>query len=250
MDPRLILTIASAAAELFAAYRLVAGRVHRLYPWFGAYLVLSASQSFIWLVGSPKSRAYATVWMVITPIMIFLQALVVNEAWRKLMGRYPGISTISRVLAIVLATAAISAGFFTGFDGLSFFFGFSRQGKITVVFWLARYSGFVLAACSAAMAFWAELFNFEVPRNLHRHLKMLAIYFGSVSLSFLAINFGWASAAQVGAIATGSSAGIYAIWGLLLSPAGQITEPVQESAQDATRVLSDLRTLARELSPF
>jgi hypothetical protein len=42
---RLILTVLSAAAELFAFTRLVRMRAHRTYPWFALYL----------LAGSPDS---------------------------------------------------------------------------------------------------------------------------------------------------------------------------------------------------
>jgi hypothetical protein len=221
MDPRLPLSVLSSAAELFAVVQFTRCGAHRSYPWFIAFLLAGAAQTFIWLAGSPDSHSYLVAYRLTMPLMLGLQYLVVIELWRRLMSCYLGIHRVSNLLgiAILLIAAAISAS--TGFDGLHLWGKPLGSFGFLWLMWGIRYTASVLCIFSALLALWAGAFDHGVPANTIRHAWLLACYFGSVALGYLVVNLVKGSALIAGVILTGSSIAFYTLWGRLITREGE-----------------------------
>ena len=248
MDPRLVLTILSAAAELFAFYRLVTIRGHRTFPWFATYLIAGCAQSFVWLVGSPESRAYLTAYRWTMPVMLALQCVIVLELWRRLMSCYRGIHHISHSLGAVILVVAMAASFSTGFDGLSMWGHPLKTTTFHWLMWAVRYTASVLFVASVILAWWASTFDHGVPENTIRHARLLAGYFGSVAAGYLVVNLAPGTAPVMGACLTGAAAGFYVLWGVLLKPSGQ--EPIERLIASQHPLLRALPWPIRRMLPY
>jgi hypothetical protein len=248
VDPRLVLTVLSAGAELFAFYRLFAVRAHRSYPWFATYLLTGCAQSFIWLGGSPESHGYLTLYRWTMPVMLGLQCMVVLELWRKLMSCYRGIHQISHSLGIIIITVALAVSFSSGFDGLAMS---GRPLRIVTFHWLmwgVRYTASVLCIASVILAFWSHLFDHGVPENTIRHGQLLSTYFGLLAMGYLVVNVAPGSAPFIGACMTGAAAGCYVLWGVVIKRKGQ--EPIERLLIPDRAVLKALPVTFRRLLPY
>ena len=248
MDPRLVLTVLSAIAELFAFTRLIQLRVHRTYPWFTAYLLAGCAQSFIWLAGSPDSHGYLAAYRWTMPVIIGLQWIVVLELWRKLMSCYRGIHHISHSLGLIIFAIAMAVSFSTGFDGLSM--RGEPLGSIAFhwLMWGVRYSASVLCIASVLLAVWASIFDHGVPANTIRHAELLSGYFGSVAVGYLIVNFAPGTAPFIGACLSGASAGFYVLWGTVLRRKGE--EPIERLLIPERRNRRVLPWPIRRLLPY
>src|SRR5579885_955855 len=125
MDPRLVLSLACSCVEAWVLYRLIRARA-RL-PLFIAYLVITGIEPLAFLVGNEHSRAYSNAWGLATALVLGGRLLIVIELWHKAMRQYRNIQTISRYLAVIIATISISAGCLTGFNDLRSAFGIHRE---------------------------------------------------------------------------------------------------------------------------
>ncbi len=249
MDPRLIATIVCAAAELFAFWRLLAIRAHRIYPWFVIYLLAGFLQSFIWLAGPPRSQAYVRAYGWTMPFILALQAVVVLELWRALMSCYRGIHRISHWLGAVVLLVGASLAFSTGFDHLQMHGQPLRLVAFHWLIWAARYTGTILCVVSALLAMWAAAFDHGVPPNTIRHAELLAFYFGSQAIGFLVINLVHGTSPVVGIFTTLAAAGFYVAWGVWLTAPGGV--PIERLI--VRKPLSgrrDLRWVFRRLTPY
>lgn len=220
MDPRLFLNVASAAAGIFALFRLFGTGVHRSYPWFAVYLGAAALQCFGWLAGGPRDRMYAIVWGVSTAVLLGLRIVVVIELWCKLAA-HPRVAMISRSftwMVLVLAGAVAAA---SGLDSLKFHGQSPQRLAFYCLSIASRYSGSALCVICSSLALFAVLFPRGIATNVVRHGLLLTAYFGTIAAGFLAMNFFRGSAPLVGALLSGSSAGLYVLWGLLLTEPGE-----------------------------
>lgn len=215
MDPRLVLTVLCSAAELFAFYRFVRARVHRILPWFSAYLVVGFAQSFVWLVGPPGSHAYTNAYGLTTPLVIGLQIGVFLEVWRKLFMRSSRTDRAAKALGLAIIGASIALGLLSGVDGLALHMGLSRRLFFQWISWIIRYSATVLCIASSLLAVWASTFESRLPRFLQRHAYLLACYFGSIAAGYLMMNLDLLPARLAGELTVGSAAGLYLLWGIL-----------------------------------
>ncbi len=231
MDPRLILTVLCSAAELFAFCRFVRARVHRILPGFSIYLLAGFAQSFVWLVGSPRSHAYASAYGLTTPLLIGLQVFVFVELWRKLMLRYSTADRAAKGFGLAVIAASLVMGILSGVDGLALQFGLSRAVLFRWIFWGVRYSATVLCIACSLLALWATMFDRRLPWYLTRHAYLLASYFGSIAAGYLILNLQLLPAALVGELTVGSAAILYLIWGIFTSGYDQEVEPL-EPAKD------------------
>lgn len=230
MDPRLALTVLCSAAELFTFFRFVRARVHRILPWFTAYLLAGFAQSFVWLVGPPGSHAYANAYGLTTPFLIGLQILVFLELWRKLIVRYSGADRAVKALGLAIVGASIALGLLGGVDGLALHMGLSHRVLFRWISWIVRYSATVLCIATSLLAVWASLFNRRLPPYLTRHAYLLACYFGSIAAGYMVMNLHLLRAQLVGELTVGCAAGLYLLWGILTN--GYDEDAPEESEKD------------------
>jgi hypothetical protein len=220
MDPRLFLNVASAAAGLFALCRLVATGVHRSFPRFTVYLAAAALQCFCWLAGGPDDHLYLLVWAASTAVLLGLRIVVVIELWHRLNSN-PRVTSISRSFTWMVLILAFIVAAASGLDSLKLF-GQSPQRLAFYSLSLAlRYSSSALCVICSTLAIFALIFPRGVSKNALRHAFLLTAYFASIAAGFLVMNFFRGSAALVGALLSGSSAGLYVLWGVLLSEPGE-----------------------------
>jgi hypothetical protein len=221
MDPRLALNIASAAAGLFALCRLFYTHANRSYPWFAVYLAAAALQSFVWLAGGPADHRYVLAWASSTAILLGLRIVIAIELWLKMMPAYRSVEALSKgsiwiVIALALAVSAAS-----GLDTLRFHGVSPQRVAFYCISLAARYSGSSLCVVCSCLCVFAMLFPRSVPRNAVKHAFLLTAYFATIAAGYLAMHFDRGSAPLVGALMTGSSAGLYVLWGTLLSQPGE-----------------------------
>jgi hypothetical protein len=217
VDPRLVLTVGSAAAGLFVLCRLLYTGGYRAYPWFAIYLGAAALQSFVWLAGGPRDHSYLVVWTFSMPVLLGLRIVIAIELWRRLMASYRGIETITRsfVWFVIVLALAVSAA--SGVDSLHFFgISWQRVGYFCLSLAL-RYSGSALCVICSCLSLSALVLPRNVPRSDVRHSVLLTAYFATIAAGFLVMNYAPGSSPLAGAILTGSSAGLYVLWGILFS---------------------------------
>jgi hypothetical protein len=221
VDARITLTIFSGAAGVFALYRLVAGRLLKIYPWFAALLVAGALQGLLLLAGDASSRAYTVAWGVTIPIILAVRIAAVAEAWRLLLNSYPGGEVLAKRLAVGSVLVALSVSLVNGLDGL----GFSHTSAARIAFHVLsvglRYSYSTLCVVCGLLWAWAALFRVGVTVNLFRHLGILTGYFACNTAGYLIINLRPGSALWVGAFTAGASAAWYVLWGVLFYEDGE-----------------------------
>jgi hypothetical protein len=221
MDSLLVLTILSSAAGLFALCRFILAGAHRSFPWFTVYLGAAALQSLVWLAGGPTDRRYVLVWASSTAILLGLRIVIVIELWRKLTPAYRNVESISRPFVWVVLVLALAVSAASGLDSLRFF-GLSPQRLAYHCISLAlRYSSSTLCVLCSCMSLFAIVFPRDIPRNALRHAFLLTAYFATIAIGFLAMHYDRGSAPLVGALMTGSSAGLYVLWGVLVSASGE-----------------------------
>ena len=221
MDTRVALTILSGAAGLFALYRLTAGHLLKIYPWFAAFLAIGVLQGLILFAGDTGSRAYRVAWGVTIPIVLAVRISAVVEAWRRLLRSYPGVEALAGRLAVGSVLVALSVSLVNGLDGL----GFSHISRSRTVFYVLslglRYSYSILCVVCGVLWAWAALFRVGVSVNLFRHLGILTGYFACNTAAYLIINLRPGSAPWVGAFTAGASIAWYVLWGVLVYPDGE-----------------------------
>ena len=222
MDSRLVLTLACSAAQLFAFWRLVGTRVYRSFPWFAAYLVSGALQSFIWLAGSPDTPGYLLAYRWTTPFVMALQALIVLELWRALMSCYRGIYRVSHAIGAIIVALAVLIASATGFDGLTMHGESVSRISYHWLMWSVRYTGSILSIACVLLAGLASTFDHGVPPNRIRHAQLLAGYFGSIAIGYLLLNLGYGTADMIGICTTLAAAGFYIAWGVVLDEEGEV----------------------------
>jgi hypothetical protein len=137
--------------------------------------------------------------------------------WRRLMASYEGIETIARsfvwfVIALALAVSAAS-----GVDGLHFFGGSWKRTGYFALSLALRYSGSALCVICSCLALSALVLPRDVPRNDIRHAVLLTAYFATIAAGYLMMHYAPGSSPLAGALLTGSSAGLYVLWGVLLT---------------------------------
>jgi len=220
MDPHLALDIASSAAGIFALCRLVSTRAHRSYPWFVIYLGASALQVLVWFGGGLNDRRYVIAWAMSTAILIALRIVIVVELWRKLMAT-ARVESVSRSFTWVVLALAVAVSAASGLDSLPIFGVGSRRLAFYTISLASRYSGSALCVICSGLALFAIMLPRAVPRNALRHAFLLTAYFATIAAGFLTMNFVRGSAPIVGALMSGSAAGLYVLWGILLSEPGE-----------------------------
>jgi len=221
MDSLLVLTIASAAAGVFALWRFVLVQAHRMYPWFATYLAASALQSFGWLAGGTHDRGYLLFYAYTMPLLFGLRIMVVIELWHRLMPAYQSVESISRPFAWIVLVLAVGVSAASGLDSLHFL-GVSPQRVAYYCISLAlRYSSSSLCVICSCLSLFALLFPRNIPPNALRHAFLLTAYFATIAAGFLAMHYVTGSAPLVGALMTGSAAGLYVLWGVLVSGPGE-----------------------------
>ena len=140
----------------------------------------------------------------------------------------------SDTLSIIGASTAL--GLLTGIDGLALHWGISRRMLFMWIFWGVRYSATVLCIASSLLAVCASLFEQKIPRYVSVHAYLLALYFGSIAAGYLTYNLKLLSAETAGVFMVGSAAGLYVLWGLLMTgsteaaPAAD-TDPARDGAE-------------------
>ncbi len=92
------------------------------------------------------------------------------------------------------------------------------------------------------------MFDHGVPENTIRHGRLLAGYFGSVAIAYLIMNLFPGTSAIVGACLTGSAAGFYVLWAILLKPDGQ--EPIERLLVPERAFLKGLPWPIRRMLPY
>ena len=221
MGSLLVLTVASAAAGVFAVSRFIASRAYRSYPWFVVYLSAGALQSLGWLFGEPSDHRYIWFYACSMALLLALRIAIVVELWNKLVPSYERAALLSRsaVWAILAAALAVSAA--SGFDTLRFFGLPANRLAFHTISFGVRYSGSALCVICSCLALFTVLFPRDVPQNAVRHALLLTAYFATIAAGFLAMHYVRGSAELVGALMTGSSAGLYVLWGMLVSAPGE-----------------------------
>jgi hypothetical protein len=241
MDPRLALTVASAAAGLFALCRMLYTGASRSYPWFAIYLGAAALQSCVWLAGKPSSHRYLIAWAVSMPVLIGLRVIIVVELWRKLMVSYRGIESITRPFVWLIIGLALAVSAASGFDGLHFFGVSWRRVGFYCLSLALRYSGSALCVICSCLSLSTLVLPRNVSSNDIRHSILLTAYFATIAAGFLIMNYAPGSAPLAGALLTGSATGLYVLWGLLLSgPVKRARVPITRMVTRRTGLLADL----------
>jgi hypothetical protein len=220
MDPRLVLNIASAAAGVFALCRLIIAGAHRTYPWFATYLAAAALQSFGWLAGGPRDHLYIVVWASSTAVLLGLRIVIVIELWHRLNAN-PRVASISRSFTWVILLMALAVSAASGLDSLKFFGIDSHRVAYYSISLASRYSSSALCVICSSLAILSLTFPRGVSKNALRHAFLLTAYFASIAAGFLVMNFYRGSAPLMGALLSGSSAGLYVLWGVLVSKPGE-----------------------------
>jgi len=239
-DPRLVLQFICSTAELFAFWRFVSSRAYRSFPWFAGYLLAGFVQSFVWVVGPPKSHAYAIAYSVTTPLILALQCSVTLELWRKLKAQDRHVGGISKGLGFGVLALALAVALSTGFDSL---WGYpTRRIVFPWIFWAVRYTGSVLCVVCSLLAVWATTFERRLAPNLVRHAYLLTCYFGSIAAGYLGLNLMRWSSEWIGVFTVGSATALYVLWGVL-TPPQRHTYDFEEQ-----RVVTNLNTPGAQIS--
>lgn len=231
MDSILVLTVISGAAGVFALCRFLAAHAYRSYPWFVVYLGASALQCLGRFAGRPSDHHYILFYAYSMPVMLALRVAVVVELWRKLMPAYHRTVLLPRSAewAILVIAVAISAA--SGLDTLRFFGLPASRIAFHAISLGVRYSGSLLCIVCSALSLLAVLFPVNVPPHAVRHAFLLTAYFATIAAGFLAMHYVRGSADLVGALMTGSSAGLYTLWGVLVPAPGERAPALATAAQ-------------------
>jgi len=240
VDTRVALTILSGAAGVFALYRLIAGRLLNIYPWFAVFLAAGVLQGLILFTGEPRSHAYQVAWGITIPIVLAARISAVVEAWRLFLSSYPGAEALAGRLAVGCFLVALSVSLVNGLDGLQF----SHQSVARTVFPILsvglRYSYSILCVVCGVLWAWAALFRVGVSVNLFRHLGILTGYFACNTAAYLIINLRPGSAPWVGVFTAGASAAWYVLWGVIVRSDGERRQ-LGEAFDSRLEWLSSLR---------
>lgn len=215
MDPRLLLSVLCSCAECFALVRLLKARVRLLVFCF--YLLVTGLQPFIFLAGTYRSRGYATAWAISTALVLGVRMAVIGELWTAAMRQYRNIETIAAYLTLGIVGSSVAMGFIAGFGAGRF--GLSRVGLFHFLTWASRYEPQVLCSICGLLCLWMEVF--KASRNLTIHARLLTGYFLSQTVAMFVIIALPSSSPVVGAASVGSAAGLYVLWGVLLTQQGE-----------------------------
>src|SRR5262249_4103689 len=122
----------------------------------------------------------------------------------------------------------------SGLDSLKLFGSSPKRLAYYGLSLALRYSGSGLCVICSSLAIFTLMYPRSVSKNAIRHAFLLTAYFASIALGFLAMNYVRGSAPLVGAILSGSSAGLYVLWGILLSEPGETARVSAPAAQPET----------------
>ncbi len=168
-----------------------------------------------------RTSRYILAWAASTAILLGLRVVIVIELWRKMMPAYRSVEAVAQGSMWVVLVLALAVSASSGLDTLRFH-GVAPQRLAYYCISLAiRYSGSSLCVICSCLSLFAMMFPGDVPRNAVRHAFLLTAYFATIAAGYLAMHFDRGSAPLVGALMTGSSAGLYVLWGSLLSQAGE-----------------------------
>src|SRR5581483_2336682 len=123
------------------------------------------------------------------------------------------------LFALIVATAS-------GLDSLKLFGQTPQRLAFYTLALVLRYASSSLCVICSSLAIFAVMLPRSVSKNAIRHGFLLTAYLGANAAAFLVMNFLRGSAPLVGAFLTGASAGLFVLWGVLLSDTGE-RAPVQ-----------------------
>ena len=176
MDIEIASWYVSIACELFAALICLRRGLHRLYPWWFAYLCVGVAKSVaLRALGSPRSSiAYAWAWIATEPLMACLLWL----AARELVGLLPerlgafGRSWMRRALDAAVLAALAS----TLIEAAGPTWDYSSHKIVPAIIILKRFATSALALYLLALVSLVVRFGKAFSRRLVMHSIGLAAY--------------------------------------------------------------------------
>jgi hypothetical protein len=92
----LFLSYAGTGSQVVLLFKIAVTRLFHTYRWFTAYLALAVAQFFLLLPFHANQFPYAWIWVRTEPLLVIMQALIILELYRLVLGGYAGIASLAR----------------------------------------------------------------------------------------------------------------------------------------------------------
>ncbi|MBK9170243.1 MAG: hypothetical protein IPM24_22670 [Bryobacterales bacterium] len=160
--------------------KLASQGLHRQYPWFYCYWILTVLRSASLFGFSSNSPHYYSIWLWSEPVLWVFSVLVIVELYRVVLAEFAGIYSLARWFFV--AAVAVSVG-------VSLMSLASTWGAPTAphhVFFLVK-RGLSSSMALFLLLLLALLVWMPVPlrRNVVYHCSLYSVYFTSTSLALL-----------------------------------------------------------------
>jgi hypothetical protein len=241
------LTILQIGSYLLLLSKLVRSGLWRKYRYFSLYIAFESVRLPLMTALPYKSKLYAHVFFATQPIVWILFVLVVLELFQLVLENHAGIASLGRkALTGSLVLSALISGSTLFFElqntrpEAALLFNFFLLDRLVMS------SLFVLLICLIAF-----LAYFPVPlvRNFRVHASVFSAYFAARTiLMFVVTLFGLDTIAMLNL--AGKLLAIICLlsWTFLLTPAGEIAQPVQRPTSDQeARLLAQLDAINETL---
>lgn len=235
------------AGQAFLIVRLITQRLGRVYPFFFLYLLTSAATSLSLISLDTHTRKYAIAWLVTRPALYTLQCLTAWELYAKVCEHYPGIVRYRRKLAALTGLVAAVVCIVGVLDDLAA----AKPVLFYVPVIMRTVNSSLLVFLLLLWALFKLLDTIPVRRkhNVSVHLRLLAIYFGTGSLSALvAMNVASPKLMYpLNAAMLAVNFVCLCVWCREMSASGEIMPRVPPLPYDAEQVEQSIRELRLKL---
>jgi hypothetical protein len=208
--------------DIVVCLRVLQLGLHRIYPFFFAFLCAPLIPQAVLLLYGSDSHRYAGVWLYTEPVRNILYILVVWELFSVIFRNYAGLRSLSRwVMGVAAGIAPIGLVLTFAASGSRLFF---RSGLTVIRF--ERGIAFGLVIFIIILLYFISRYPIQLPRNNVILAMLYSIWFlGDAAIlllsSFVPEAWGYSMVNGLLAILEISS---YIGWALLLSKAGEYQE--------------------------
>lgn len=241
-----------ASVFLFAglAIALCRRHLHRIYPWFTAFVGFNFVQALTPLVLSPNTRAYAWAYLLTQPVVWFLYIVTCLELYALVLRNHPGIATVGRRTLLAALTIAVLVSALTLQADLQ---GPQGNAKILVYYGvIERGISFSLVVFLLIILFFAIRYPIPLKRNIALHAIVFSIFFLTSSMALFLMNVtGFEIRRLVSTALLAIADACLVAWLLLLTPAGEERTVVLRqhlAPEDEGRLLEQLEAINASLS--
>lgn len=235
------LFLASILTRIVLVVRLRQLQLHRVYPWFFGYWILSTLRALALMPHDPQSREYYRIWLVTEPPLWAGQIALVLELHSKFLDRYRGIYRISARLLWVGTLVAIAFGLL---------FQTAPMGSTRwAMEWFLVADRTVRIGCATYVVLLLAYLNWlpvPVTQNTLRHAGIFSAYYGITSAIYLIRTAGGSDYNSITSSLVVVTAGVACLaWTLALTRQGEESHVNFHhlSAASEERLLRQLDTL-------